>query len=410
MATDTTIALVGIGGYGSIYVSALLDADEEEHEFRFAAAVDPTPGLCDRLEELRGRQIPIYPTLDELYAHHSPDLVVIASPFQYHAAQTVQALEHGSHVLCEKPMCVTVEQAADMRRARDAAGRRVAIGYQWSFSPAIQRLKADIGAGLFGEARQLKTMVLWPRDETYYGRNRWAGRRRDAGGRPVFDSPVSNACAHYLHNMLYVLGGRVDRSAVPSRVTAELYRAHAIENYDTAALRCRTDAGAEILFIVSHATRQSRGPQFVYEFERATVTFSEQSGSEIVAKLADGTTRSYGSPWAASDVGKMWSTLRAIRSGRAPACGIEASVAQTQVTAAAQRSVADVTPFPEDLKRIAGPAGSRKTWVVGLEEALAGCYESGKLPSEMELPWAVPGAEVEIPAWDDAASLVNVRG
>src|SRR5918992_777122 len=101
-----------------------------------------------------------------------------------------------------------------MIRARDAAGRQVSIGYQWSFCPAIQRLAS---------------MVLWPRDETYYLRNKWAGRLFTGQGHPVFDSPVNNACAHYLHNMFYVLGDRTDTSAVPARVTAELYRANSIE-------------------------------------------------------------------------------------------------------------------------------------------------------------------------------------
>ena len=38
----------------------------------------------------------------------------------------------------------------------------VAIGYQWSFSDAIQKLKADVIAGIFGKPRRLKTLVLWP--------------------------------------------------------------------------------------------------------------------------------------------------------------------------------------------------------------------------------------------------------
>lgn len=401
-SSDTSIALVGIGGYGSIYVSALLDANPEERGFRFAAAADPTPGLCDRLEELQGRQVSIYASLDALYSEQRPDLVVISSPFHLHCAQTIQAVSNGSHVLCEKPMCVTVEQAREMQRAADRARRHVAIGYQWSFSPAIQRLKADIASGEFGEARQLKTMVLWPRDEQYYGRNRWAGRQRDPQGRPIYDSPVANACAHYLHNMLYVLGETPDRSVTPARVTAELYRAHPIENYDTAALRCFTDRGTEILFFVSHAIKQSRGPQFVYEFERATVTFTEHGGGEITAKLADGTTRNYGSPWAASDAGKLWSTLDAIRAGKTPLCGIEASVAHTQVCAAAQQSVARVQPFPAELVRTAGEAPARKRWVVELDDQLEHCYEAGKLPSELGLPWAAAGAEVEVHPWAPA--------
>jgi predicted dehydrogenase len=399
MPQDTSIALVGIGGYGSIYVSALLEAAGRAGSHRFTAAVDPFPTLCDRLEELRGRQIPIYPTLDALYENHRPDLVVISSPFHLHASQTIDALSRGSHVLCEKPMCVTVQQAQQMRRARERAGRHVAIGYQWSFSPAIQRLKNDIRAGVFGAAKRLKTIVLWPRDEMYYGRNRWAGKQRDEQGDPIYDSPVSNACAHYLHNMLYVLGDAADRSAVPKRVTAELYRAHPIENYDTAALRCSTDRGVEILFVVSHATRRSHGPEFHYEFEKATISFAEHRGGEIVAQFADGTQRSYGSPWESSDTGKLWTTLRAISSDTPTLCGIEAAVAQTQVTAAAQDSMPAPLAFPSVLVGVEGEPGARKTWVEGLEQVLAQSYEACKLPSEMNVPWARAGRTIEVAEW-----------
>src|SRR5438552_251290 len=79
--------------------------------------------------------------------------------------------------------------------------------------------------------KRMRCMVLGPRDEAYYNRNRWAGALRDAHGNLVLDSPANNACAHYLHNMLYVLGDVIDRSDPPATVTAELYRAHAITNY-----------------------------------------------------------------------------------------------------------------------------------------------------------------------------------
>jgi len=394
-----TIALVGIGGYGSIYVSALLDANGKTPQYHFVAAVDPFPALCDRLEELRGRQVPMYPSLEAMYQSHRPELVVISSPFHLHAIQTIEALAHGSHVLCEKPMCVTVRQAEQMRRARDRSARQVAIGYQWSFSPAIQRLKNDVRDNVFGAAKQLKTLVLWPRDETYYSRNRWAGKQHDEQGNAIFDSPVSNACAHYLHNMLYVLGEQTDRSAAPVRVTAELYRAHAIENYDTAALRCRTDQGADILFIVSHATRQSRGPEFRYEFEKAVVSFSEREGGEIVADFADGTRRSYGSPWESSDTGKLWSTLRAIRAQTPTVCGIEAAVAQTQVLTAAQASMPSPLSFPTALVRVDGESGARKTWVDGLEDVLGRCYDELRLPSELDVSWARAGRAIDVVPW-----------
>src|SRR5207249_2746382 len=121
------------------------------------------------------------------------DLVVVCTPPQLHSLHVCLALEHHSHVLCEKPLCVTPDQARQMLAARDRAGKDVTIGYQWSLADAIQRLKSEILSGVFGKPRRLRTLVLWPRDETYYRRNRWAGRVRDADGNWILDSPVNNA-------------------------------------------------------------------------------------------------------------------------------------------------------------------------------------------------------------------------
>jgi predicted dehydrogenase len=228
----------------------------------------------------------------------------------------------------------------------------------------VQRLKADILAGAFGRAKRLRTMVLWPRDEAYYSRNRWAGAQRDAHGNWVWDSPVNNACAHYLHNMLYVTGDRVDRSAEPATVVAELYRAHPIENYDTAALRITTADGLELLFVVSHATASRVDPMFSFEFERGTVEFAGTPDGRITARMTDGTRRDYGSPNDRRD-GKLMMTIDGIRTGQPTICGIEASAAHTRCALAAQ--VPDITLFPRDLVRVSGEVGQRKTAVDGLD-------------------------------------------
>src|SRR5688572_7085381 len=230
MARDISVALVGIGGYGGVYASALLDASAPNGH-RTVAGVDPFPENSAYLPELTARNIPVYPSLQELYANSTaapPDLVVVSSPIHLHFRHTVESLQSGSNVLCEKPLCVTPQQASKMIEARDASRRQVSIGYQWSFSPAIEQLKRDVIAGVLGEPRRLTTMVLWPRDEMYYRRNKWAGKLYTGQGHPVFDSPVNNACAHYLHNMFYVLGDRPESSGVPARVMAELYRANGI--------------------------------------------------------------------------------------------------------------------------------------------------------------------------------------
>jgi len=178
-------------------------------------------------------------------------------------------------------------------------------------------------------------------------------------------------------------------------VTAELYRAHPIENYDTAAMRCVTSKGVEIHFIVSHAIETQRGPIFSYEFERALVEFSDKPGAAIIARFIDGTTKSYGTPNEQRDR-KLWLTMDAIRKGTAPVCGIEAAAAHTQCVWAAQQSTPEIGSFPQSLVKISGDDGNRRTSVQGLGEILEHCYEQWRLPSELGLPWAKMAREISI--------------
>jgi predicted dehydrogenase len=384
MSHPLTIVVVGIGGYGHHFMNALLDAPSHQ-DVRIVGTVDPRPDGYERLDELRARRIPHFDTLDDFYRAHTADLAVISSPIQFHADQVCTALSHGSHVLCEKPLCCTPADADRMAAAQQAAGRHVAIGYQWSFSGAVQELKADILAGRFGKPRRLRCLTLWPRDDKYYNRNRWAGATHDEQGRPVFDSPVNNACAHHLHHLFYLLGDKANASAAPTTLTAELFRANAIANYDTAAIRCGTSAGADILFVTSHAVRSRLGPNYQLEFENAVVEYVDAPSAIIKATFTSGSTICYGSPDEPRDR-KLWCTVAAIRKGEPALCPIGAAASHTRAVAMAQ--AAGIADFPKRLIRTVGEPGSQFTVVQGLDGALRRCYEQWSLPSELDFAWA----------------------
>jgi predicted dehydrogenase len=365
------VILSGIGGYGSFYLNYLLGEDNTCCELTGAA--DPAPDRSTHLDALAARNIPVHASLEESLAEDQAELVILASPIQFHADQMCAALARGCHVLCEKPLCASLADIERMKAAERNSGRHVAIGYQWSFSRAIQALKQDLLAGALGAPKRFRTLVLWPRSYAYYARNNWAGRVRDDAGRQVLDSPVNNATAHYLHNMLYLLGPSLSRSARPTSIDAELYRVNNIENFDTVVMRVATDAGAEVLFYSTHAVRDERGPEFVLECANATVTYKWHEA--IVARFADGTEKSYGDP----DAGphrKLTCTAEAITAGSEALCGIDAASAHTECVCALHKQC-DIAPFSEERIRVGEHDGTCWTWVDGLDAQMVAAYDAG---------------------------------
>jgi predicted dehydrogenase len=395
---DVTVAMVALGGYGNSYLRHLLD-ENAPAGFRLVAGIDPNPVGCRYLDRFEAEGIPIYPDLAAFYAVSTADLVIIAAPIQYHAPFTCTALAHGSNVLCEKPVAATVEEARAMAEAEAAAPGWVGIGYQWSFSTTMQALKADVMAGRLGRPLRLRTKVLWPRPLSYYHRNRWAGRIAAPDGQLILDSPVANATAHYLHNCFYILGPTRETSARPVDVQAELYRANAIENYDTGAVRTHTEDGAEILFYAAHPVDQNIGPELIYEFEEATVTYAAY-GNPVLVHFRDGTVKDYGDPFV-DEFSKIWQAIDAVRTGAPLACSISAATSHTLCVNGAQASPEAVVDFPLDLvRRQALGEEDTLVYVEGLVEVLEACYDGGELPSELgNVPWAQAARRVDLREW-----------
>lgn len=392
---QTSLVLVGIGGYGGQYVNTLLK-ETGEHSWRIAGIVDPVADRAAGYAALKALGLPFYNTLDEFYAVSFADLAIIASPIQYHCQQACTAMRHGTNVLCEKPISAVIQEALEMERVSAETGCFCAIGYQWSYSPQLLALKADIMKGRYGAAKRCRTITLWPRNDTYYHRNNWAGALQSPKGDWILDSPVNNATAHYLHNMLFLLGDSINRTAEAVSVQAELYRANDITNYDTAALRVMTAKGAEILFYTTHAVSRLRGPEYLFEFENGTVTFNCRHG-RTTGITADGTVTEYGTP--VQDVTcKLAAALAAAQGNRdAIVCDATTAMTHTRIMNGAQESVGAPVAFPaRDIYKASIP-GSQVKVMTGLAQDFELAYAEAKLPGEVApRPWTKIGQIVDI--------------
>ena len=389
------VLMVAIGGYGSYYLEKVLEL-EAAGRARLVGVVDPQARQSRVWSTIASRTIPVVDTVEQFYdTGHLADLAVIVSPIQFHVPQSVAALKHGSNVLCDKPLGATIQEARELIDARDASGRWVMIGYQWSYSIAIQTLKRDLLAGRYGRVRRMVTLCCWPRDHAYYQRNYWAGHLRDPrNGRWVLDSPSNNGMAHFLHNLLYLAGSTLETSATIRSVTGECYRAYDIESADTTCLRAVLDAGAEVVQLASHATEETIQPRFRIEFDSGAVITAGERFPNIVAVDRLGERMGYGIPDESPQFQKLFDAVDAVTNPTLPVCGPEAASAQTLAIDGLHESCPRAVPFGASLVREDGRTRART--VPGLGEVLLHCYERAFLPSELGASWARAGQRIDL--------------
>jgi hypothetical protein len=187
--------------------------------------------------------------------------------------------------------------------------------------------------------------------------------------------------AHHIHNLLFLLGPEIDRSAEPKDVDARVTRVNDIETFDSVAARIGTDSGVELLFLASHtiALEEALDPRFRLDFENASVEFKGGMGP-ITAQFDEGELVEYASPDATSQVAKLWLSVNAVHHAVAIPCVLETARPHTAFIEAVDRSMGTPHGFPERAIRISETDGGRLRWVEGMADVFRESYETGDWP------------------------------
>jgi predicted dehydrogenase len=136
---------LGVVGAGLVAQAAHLPLLRvQEDLFALAGLADPDAATRERVAARFGIACTA-PTQRELLERAELDAVLIASPNGAHAEQVLEALAAGLHVLVEKPLCLSREDAARIVAARDRGARVVQVGYMKRHDPAVEALLADLG-------------------------------------------------------------------------------------------------------------------------------------------------------------------------------------------------------------------------------------------------------------------------
>ena len=138
---------------------------------------------------------------DMLKAEKSIDLVAVCTPNGLHAEHSILALQSGIHVLCEKPMAISVHDCGEMIKAAEDANRRLMIVKQNRFNPPVEAVKSLMKEGQLGDILSVQLNCFWNRNDDYY-KDSWKGSL-DMDGGTLFTQ-----FSHFI-DLLYWLVGDV---------------------------------------------------------------------------------------------------------------------------------------------------------------------------------------------------------
>lgn len=175
-----------------------------------------------------------YNSVEELLADQNEITVVsVCSPNGLHAAHTIAALKAGFHVLCEKPMALSVQDCGEMIKEAEKANRRLFIVKQNRFNPPVAAVKKIIDEGRLGKIYSAQLNCYWNRNNEYY-QNSWKGTK-DMDGGTLFTQ-----FSHFIDLLYWMVGDVKDVHAF----TANYHHKGIIEFEDTGTVSLKFYNGA----------------------------------------------------------------------------------------------------------------------------------------------------------------------
>jgi predicted dehydrogenase len=181
-------------GIGDITRKRVLPAILAEPRCKLAGIVTRDPAKAEPYA------VPSWSSLESALAACDAEAVYVASPVFLHAQQTVAALRAGRHVLCEKPMALSLAEAEGMVEAADESGRKLGIAYYRRMYPKVERTRRLIEGGVIG-----RPLIAEATAHDWFnpvGTSRaWLADPAQAGNGPLRDT-----ASHRIDLMNYLFG------------------------------------------------------------------------------------------------------------------------------------------------------------------------------------------------------------
>ena len=249
-------AVIGLGWAGQQHLKAYLALPF----VKVVAIADSDPVLLAQIQD-EYRVESAFDDYRDMLEWGELDVVSVGTPNFAHAEPTIDSLDHGLHVLVEKPLARTYAEGAKMVEAAERNDRVLQVMFNQRFRPDVQVMKRFIDDGGLGDIYHVKSR--WLRRSGIPGRGRkWFVSKELSGGGPLIDLGV-----HMLDMALYAMGEPpveavcgASYSTLGQRFVTDLYGADAryeVEDFSTAFIR--VSGGRTLALEASWATYRENG-------------------------------------------------------------------------------------------------------------------------------------------------------
>jgi UDP-N-acetyl-2-amino-2-deoxyglucuronate dehydrogenase len=232
-------ALVGCGRIAKRHAELLTKAKVTNASL--AAVCDIDAGRAEGFGKTFG--VAHYTDFNVMMKRENIDVVSVLTPSGLHAKHVIELSKHKKHIVVEKPMALTLDDADRMIVACDQAGIKLFVVKQNRYNYPVQKLKEALDEGRFGKIVMGTVRVRWCRDQKYYDQDKWRGTWAMDGG--VF----SNQASHHVDLLEWMLGE--PESVFAKSITALVD----IEAEDTGAAIIKFCSGALGIIEATTATR-----------------------------------------------------------------------------------------------------------------------------------------------------------
>ena len=196
-------ALIGCGRIATNHIKAVLNNGLE-----LVAVCDVIPehmeSLLSKHELQNDTSIKSYTDYKKLIEENQIELVGIATESGIHAEIALYCIEHGIHVIIEKPMAMSIADADRIIQLSEEKGVKVSACHQNRFNVAVQEMRKALEAGRFGKLSHGSIHVRWNRNKDYYTQAPWRGTWAQDGGA------LMNQCIHGIVLLRWMMGNEIE--------------------------------------------------------------------------------------------------------------------------------------------------------------------------------------------------------